>query len=97
MTTAGGNAATVCTRSTEPEESSSSEAFRAASLASSRIRGSMAATVAGVKNPATTLRIPAWVLVSLLASTGGSAKPTCCSTRRPALPRGSRRPGHSRG
>ena len=81
ITTAGGNAATVCTRSVKPASASCSPACAAASRASSRMRGSMAATVAGVKKPATTLRMPPCVPVSLLASTGGNAKPTRCSTR----------------
>ncbi|MNI79352.1 hypothetical protein D3C73_1358040 [compost metagenome] len=41
----------------------------------------MAATLAGVKKPATTFRMPVWVSVWLLARTGGSANRAFCSMR----------------
>ena len=82
MMTAGVNAATACTRSTWPERSSCSAAFVAASWASSRIRGSMAATVARGEIARHYFADPRMCVRVVAGQDRGNAKRTRCSTRR---------------
>ena len=82
MRMAGGPEATDRTSSTEPSAVSELAASAAACRASSRIRGSTAATFAGVKKEATTFLMPACDGVALLARIAGSAKPAAVSIRR---------------